>query len=215
MSVAMRHPIEQLFAQRRSWNDVDMADLDTALRRARETLRTAELGLADLAGEDPARRWPGLRNVAVFGRAVTFCLQTARASTPQFDAWYEARVREMRSWPDSQMWVTLRNSIEKEGDHRGHVRTHIASMSTADLTRLPQPPGATGMFIGDEHGGTGWIVEVAPGRTEKFYATFPIDGIDVSLRLDDRPHDDIVEVASDYLRRLRALLDDAGDALHS
>jgi hypothetical protein len=41
-------------------------------------LDSAELGRSDLAGPDPRRRWDGYHNEIVFGRAVTFVLQTLR-----------------------------------------------------------------------------------------------------------------------------------------
>ena len=46
------------------------------LQSARDTLRTAELGLRDLQGGPADRRLAGLRNAVVFGRAVTNVLKT-------------------------------------------------------------------------------------------------------------------------------------------
>jgi hypothetical protein len=52
---------------------------DSVLNDAAQTLETADWGLADFTGPDPRRRMPGLRNLVVFGRAMTNALQNLRS----------------------------------------------------------------------------------------------------------------------------------------
>ena len=59
------------------------------IRSAEETLKTAEQGLEDLIKGPPERKLSGLRNLIVFGRAVTNILQNLRSIESDFDAWYE------------------------------------------------------------------------------------------------------------------------------
>lgn len=65
----------------------------TILRDVADTLRTAQLGLKDVCSTaEPGRRLPGLRNLVVFGRAVTNVLQNLRSTEPEFDRWYQPYV---------------------------------------------------------------------------------------------------------------------------
>ena len=61
------------------------------LQQAEDTLFTAALGLAHVNGNDARARVAGLRNVIVFGRAVTNVLQNLRSTEPEFDEWYKPR----------------------------------------------------------------------------------------------------------------------------
>ncbi len=50
------------------------------LKEAEDTLYTAELGLCLMKGRNPKQRMAGLRNLVVFGRAVTNVLQNLRTT---------------------------------------------------------------------------------------------------------------------------------------
>ncbi len=80
------------------------------LREAKVTLETARLGLEDfLHGLTPGRRIAGLRNVVVWGRAVTNVLQNTRTfDRDRFDSWYAPHQAAMRENPDFKYLVDLR-----------------------------------------------------------------------------------------------------------
>ncbi|HDD44713.1 MAG TPA: hypothetical protein ENG63_07635 [Candidatus Desulfofervidus auxilii] len=85
------------------------------IRSAEETLKTAEQGLEDLIKGPPERKLSGLRNLIVFGRAVTNVLQNLRSIESDFDAWYERYREEMKNAPLMRYFYKLRSKILKEG----------------------------------------------------------------------------------------------------
>ena len=116
---------------------------DEILRRVDDTLATAKLGLRDVLKGGPERRLGGLRNLIVFGRAVTNVLQNLRSTEQTFDAWYDPYVNEMREDPLLKYFYDLRSEILKEGQLRTSSGLYIKSFSYLDRQRLgPPPPGA-------------------------------------------------------------------------
>jgi hypothetical protein len=151
----------------------DAADV---LRRARKLLDTARFGLTDLEGDDPARRIPGLHNVIVFGRAVTFTLQNLRTiDADAFDAWYIPRQKEMQADPLMKHFNRLRTELEKEGgaDTIGSMRLEYLNSDDIAALMANPPPGANHFFIGDAAGGSGWEVALPDGTTAKYYVQLP------------------------------------------
>jgi hypothetical protein len=127
------------------------------LTRAEETLQTARFGYQDLIGPERQRRVSGLRNLIVFGRAVTFVIQNLRSVLgDSFDQWYAPEQEAMKLDPLMRYFVEARNAIEKQGRINLTTSATIHSFSTSDLSRFgTPPPGAQGFFIGDQLGGTG------------------------------------------------------------
>ncbi len=120
-------------------------DIERILLDASDTLQTAEFGLADLESPDPKRRMAGLRNLVVFGRAVTNVLQKLR--TPlgsDFENWYSGVQKELRADQLMKFFYDLRSEILKEGSIGPlSVHTHIQSFGPEDQRRLwaTAPPG--------------------------------------------------------------------------
>src|SRR6267143_3829452 len=85
------------------------------LRDVEENLRTAELGYRLLTMRKPPLKLPGLRNIVVFGRTVTWTLQNLRSTEKGFDAWYAKYQKEMSEDPLMTYFKDLRNDIEKKG----------------------------------------------------------------------------------------------------
>lgn len=137
---------------------------------------SAKLGLADIKRE-PARRHSGLRNLVVFGRAVTNVLQNLRASEKDFDSWYEPYVQEMKADPLMKFFYELRTRILKRGETGVGNYLHIKELQfPRDMAKFgPPPKNAKSFFMGDQVGGTGWEVEVQPGVIEKYYVDLPSD----------------------------------------
>jgi len=187
-----------------------------------EMICTAELGLADLLGDDPRRRMPGLRNVAVFGRAVTNVLQNLRSEEPTFDDWYGPQQERMRADPLLKYFYDLRSEILKEGTlGRVHTELHVERLDSRDLAPLMRnpPPGAQGFFVGDELGGSGWEVQLPDGSVTKYYVRLP-DEVRIQTRFhfeeppgqhEGRPIEDTSaqSLARHYVEHLRELVGEA------
>ena len=188
---------------------------------AKATLETAKHGLGDLLGTQPERRLPGLRNLIVFGRAVTNVLQNLRGRAAGFDEWYESRVREMESDPLLKYFYNLRSVILKKGVLNVSTSLYIDHLDMGNLfNRLPPPPsGASNFFIGDQVGGSGWEVELSDGTTEKYYVQLPADiGMVSKLHFPDSPSehlgsaildDSIENLSRMYISYLERLVADA------
>lgn len=149
---------------------------EVVLDRAAVMLATAKRGLADVMSTDPSRRQPGIYNLIVFGRAVTFVLQNLRTVDREyFDVWYLPRQTAMTEDPLLRYFSVLRTQLEKEGNAGTSTTMFLRSLNTADLasTMADPPPGAKGFFIGDSSGGSGWEVQMADGSVEKFYVALP------------------------------------------
>lgn len=158
------------------------------LRRARDTLNTARLGLKDVLGA-PDRRLGGLRNLVVFGRAVTNVLQNLRATETRFDQWYSPYVAQMTADPLLRYLYELRTQILKEGALRTSSSMYISEFEfPRDMQRLgPPPAGARAFFMGDKSGGSGWEIAIADGSVEKFYVDIPGDIATVTVTLPAAP----------------------------
>jgi hypothetical protein len=147
------------------------------LHAANEILQTAQWGLADLCGSDPRRRLSGLRNVIIWERAVTNVLQTLRSAVGEqvFNDWYEPEQAEMQEDELLQYFYKLRSEILKEGKLHTSPSMYIKRLNTSDLQPVMQnpPPGAQDFFVGDQVGGSGWVVKLADGTTEKYYVELP------------------------------------------
>jgi hypothetical protein len=147
------------------------------LKRAVETLDTAKLGLQFLTSGPPKHKLPGLRNVVVFGRAVTNVLQNLRSKEPYFDDWYEPYKKEMKSDSLMKYFYKLRSEILKRGVLELSSHTHLTNAKLPQVVeRFGAPPvNAKTFFIGDNLGGSGWEIVLSDGSTEKYYVELPPD----------------------------------------
>ncbi|MDJ0951653.1 MAG: hypothetical protein QNJ94_22310 [Alphaproteobacteria bacterium] len=191
---------------------------ESILKEAEDTLYTAELGLKLVKGKNPKQRMAGLRNLVVFGRAVTNVLQNLRSTEGDaFDKWYQPKVEEMRNDPVSKYFYTLRSKLLKEGSLNTSSSATLSGNPMALMQLYEAPPGAKGFFVVDRIGGCGWEVELEPGVTEKFYVDVPdnIPGLQlrISVHLPDTPEGlkekTIQELSEHYLSYLSMLLREA------
>jgi hypothetical protein len=155
------------------------------LQAAEDRLNTAKFGLRDMG--DPERSRSGLYNAVVFGRMVTFALQNLRGVVSNFDDWYGPKQQELRSDPLMRYFHDLRTEIEKKTTRHTATSVYIPSLNPNDLRRFPRPPGATGFFIGDQNGGSGWEIKRADGSIEKYYVELPPSMAQVTLHLPNAP----------------------------
>ena len=121
----------------------------------------------------------------------------------------------MRDNADFRYLYDLRTQLLKEGVLGGiSASAHIEHFDTRQLAELPRPPGASGFFIGDQLGGSGWIVKLEDGSEERFYVELPShwrmktwgNFVEVSrqlrLRPPETPIDRLLSEYVDYLSRL-------------
>ena len=197
-------------------------DAAGVIREAKVTVETARLGLEDfLHGKTPGRRIAGLRNVVVWGRAVTNVLQNIRTfDKVSFDAWYAPREADMRDRQDFKYLYDLRSQVLKQGVLGGISSSiHIEYFNTNQLSELPPPPpGAGAFFIGDQMGGSGWVVKLADGTEERYYVELPTHWkmtmktyfADVTTQLGlPPPSTPIDQLLTEYVGYLGALVKDA------
>jgi len=157
----------------------------------------------------------------VWGRAVTNVLQNIRTfDRERFDHWYKPRQDEMRKNANFRYLVDLRNQVLKEGVLGGiSTSVYIGHFSTDQLGELgPSPTGATGFFIGDQLGGSGWTVKLSDGTEERFYTDIPTSWevsiqtnfVDVTKQLGlPAPNVPIDRLIADYVEYLGQLVADA------
>jgi hypothetical protein len=190
----------------------------TILDFAQDTLETAEFGLRMVQSGNPALRKTGIRNLIVFGRAVTNTLQKLRSVVPDFESWYQPWVDRMRADPIMSYFYKLRSEILKEGKMKTGVSVQIEHLDMGALMAVvPRPPGAKSFFIGDQLGGSGWEVALPNGETQKFYVQFPqgIPGVQitVNLHLADAPPEikdvPVQKLCEHYYSQLAALCQEA------
>ena len=196
------------------------AEIEAIIQKAEETLQTARFGYDDLTSPNRKRRFSGLRNLVVFGRSVTFVLQNLKTPVGEerFSAWYKPLQDQMKSDVLMKYFLTLRNEILKQGK-RPPVSTSVsASFSSTDISRLgTPPPGASSFFIGDQTGGSGWVIELPDGTKEHYYIVIPESMAKVQQHFSELPVPDddelkkkpIEELCSYYLDKLEEILDDA------
>jgi hypothetical protein len=187
------------------------------LAHAEEALFTARLGLEHIKSADSKTRIAGVRNVVVFGRAVTNVLQFLRLTEPEFDTWYAPHVASMRADPLLRYFYELRTEILKRGTLNVGASMMFSGNPMDIIRRFKPPPRAKGFFIGDNIGGSGWEVETNNGSTEKYYVTIPVDipglKLDVNIHLvgapDEHRHAPAAQVCELYLETLSKLLTEA------
>lgn len=212
--------LDRLSLRRLAWSSL-LGALGLADRKPSEILdeaygllETARFGLEDMR-QRPGRAKAGLRNAVVFGRMVTFALQNLRGTCPDFEEWYESKRAEMKADALMRYFHDLRTTIEKRATTPTGIGANIKSFGPETFARLPEPPpGADGFFIGDQNGGSGWIVRTETGE-ERYYVDLPADVAEVHLYLDDAPTVEgsegrrAVDLLELYLAKIGELVDEA------
>jgi hypothetical protein len=80
----------------------------------------------------------------------------------------------MEQDPRFKYLMEMRNQLLKEGS-TGEVSfsMKLGHFDSRMLFSVPRPPHATGFFVGDTYGGSGWMASLKDGSTERFYVEFP------------------------------------------
>ncbi len=185
-----------------------MSRIDEILNEANERLKIAKCGLDMILASQGEGRI-GVRNVAVFGRMVTFATNNLRSVVSDFEQWdIEAKQRYFDN-DECRYMTKLRNVIEKEARTPVSTSTHIRSFNTDDINKFPRPPGATSFFIGDQNGGTGWTIVDADKNQTPYYVALPPEIGRVWFTLPENEGKNVEDVASKYVECLDGYLAEA------
>ncbi|PBP62879.1 hypothetical protein CCL21_28490 [Pseudomonas syringae] len=155
---------------------MDIEEVKQALARTEQTLSTAHFGLNILNSGPPEQKSAGLRNVLVFGRSVTFVIQNLKTivGEQKFTAWYSPHQERMKADPLMKYFVEARNNLEKRGQLDVNREINVKSFNSNILSDLEKPPfDSTGFFVGDETGGSGWLLDIGDGEPIKYYVQIP------------------------------------------
>ena len=178
-----------------------ISEAQEALGTARVGLKHAKLGPYELKG--------GFRNVAIFGRMVTFCTNNLRGKVPGFEEWDRAAKQKYFDNEVGRAMIDARNQFEKQASNPIFSAAHIKSFNTSDLAKLPKPPNAIAFFMGDRVGGSGWMLQMENGDKLPFNIDLPPEMAEVKTIL---PHAgkslDLLQTAEKYLHALQCYLDD-------
>lgn len=194
-------------------------EIRAIIQKAEETLQTARFGYEDLTSGNRSRRFSGIRNLVVFGRSVTFVIQNLKTPVREekFQEWYNPIQEKMKENVVMRYFVTLRNEILKQGKLPVGTSASL-NFSSSDFSKLGSPPpGASGFFIGDQAGGSGWEIELPDGSKEKYYVEIPESMAKVQQHFTELPvpEDDelrrkpIEELCAFYLEELEWVVEEA------
>jgi hypothetical protein len=75
--------------------------------------------------------------------------------------------------PLLQYFKDLRNKIEKQGREGTKNKAVIRHFDSSRMP--PAPPNWQRFFVGDKNGGSGWVVLLEDGTTQKIYVDLPED----------------------------------------
>ena len=177
----------------------------------KETLTTAKFGLDIIETNNPKSRQIGLKNLFVFGRAVTNVLQNLRSVVEDFDEWYFPYQEKMKNDKIMKAIYQMRSEILKEGKLKVGNLTHIKHFSSDMMNKFPKPPNAKAFFMGDRLGGNGWEIELPDGTIEKYYIDLPADiGYStLTINLENGETVDILKYSRIYYQFLQEMVNEA------
>lgn len=160
--------------------------IQAIIAKAESILQTAQLGFSDFVGPPGPRTIAGLHNVFVFGRSVTLVIQNLSGKAPGFAEWYQPYRESMAADTSLKYFVEVRNEILKQG--KLDTQPVVRNLNIRDAYKMGKPPpNHKGIFIGDEYGGSGWVVELPDGSEVKYYATPPAGLIQCDLVFGEIP----------------------------
>lgn len=152
-------------------------DINKMFLQIDRTLMVVQTGISLYNENDLQKKDAGLRNVIVFGRAVTNALQKLRGIVDKeyFNLWYAEWQNKMKNDSGLLQLYKMRSQILKEGildTTQGVSIDYLGPDNLADAWKLA-PPGSEDFFIGDQNGGSGFHVKTPDGKVEVYYINLP------------------------------------------
>jgi hypothetical protein len=140
---------------------------------AEQLMRLAEEGFRHLNEGPQERRFPGLRNLLVFGEAAVRQMGQLSAADPLFATWFDQQLKGSAADPQMKELAQLRTAVLREPkERREFTKVQVAS---AGKEYGQRPENARAFFSGDRLGGSGWEIAIAGGLVEKYYVALPQD----------------------------------------
>ena len=185
-----------------------MSRVQEILSEAKERLETAKLGLS-IAKLGPSEVKSGFRNVAIYGKMVTFCTNNLRGKVEGFEAWDHAAKEKYFHNDVARAMSDARNQYEKQARNPIRSVAHIKSFRRQDLTKVPKPANAIRFFIGDSVGGSGWMLQMENGDQLPPYIDLPPEIGEVKTVLYHKGEQlDLLKAAEEYLLSLEGYFDE-------
>jgi len=148
-----------------------------------------------------------ISRVAVEGRSITNILQNLRSVIDNFNEWYQPFVDEMKNDPLLKYFYQLRTSTLKKGDDKiKGVRVSARSNASISLNPKgievkyiddnniehilfhPQPQNTISKFLGDQEGGSGFVLKTPNGKEIKQYVYIPSNAADIDVFFENPPN---------------------------
>lgn len=184
-------------------NNSKKKDILSRLRRRIDGLKRLTETLSD---PPPGQKRDIISRVAVEGRSITNILQNLRSVIYDFDEWYQPFVVEMANDPLLKFFYQLRTSTLKKGvdnvqgvhvsakpgasisiNPKGFEVKYLDANGVEQKIFHPQPADTISKFMGDQEGGSGFIVKTPDGKEEKQYIYIPSDAADIDVFFEDPP----------------------------
>ena len=178
------------------------------LEEADDRLAAARAGLG-VVKSGPYQLKAGFRNVAVFGRMVTFVTNNLRDKLDGFEEW-DAAAKE-RHFGDGlgRLMNDMRLAFEKQATNPIASHTHIKHFDSSMMQKFPKPEGAVAFFMGDKVGGSGWMIETPDGAHIPYYIDLPGDVAEVTVvAVNKNQSYDLIELAERYISALESYMGD-------
>ena len=107
----------------------------------------------------------------------------------KFEIWYEPFKKKLfgdaTNPPDPLLdyFIKARNQLEHQGIIKvgWSINVHHLNIPGDLLKYGPAPQGARGVFLGDQLGGIGWLVDLPSGGQAKYYVNLPKELVESSL----------------------------------
>jgi hypothetical protein len=182
---------------------------------AEHLMRLAEEGFRHLSEGPPDRRFPGLRNLLVFGEAMLNQMRLLSAADPLFATWFDQHQKAASADPQLIELAKLRKAVLREPKERRDFTT--VQLASAGKGYGRRPENARVFFSGDRLGGSGWEIDIPGGTVEKYYVALPQDVGPAGYRYEtDGPSTarTIEPLARRYLAHLREVFRYAKAAVH-
>jgi hypothetical protein len=182
---------------------------------AEHLMRLVEESFRHLCEGPEDRRFPGLRNLVVFGEAMLAQMRILSAATPLFAAWFEQQEQASSADPQLAELAKLRKAVLREPkERREFTELQLASAGKGYGRR---PENARAFFSGDRLGGSGWEIAVPGGAVEKYYVALPMDHGPAGYRYESDTKSTakpIEPLARRYLNHLREVFRFAKASIH-
>lgn len=195
-------------------------EIDNIIERTERMLKASYAGYKQFQEKEGDEKMIGLFNAASSGRSVTLVLQNLRGKADGFDDWYDDRKETLKNDEVCNHMKDVRNRVLKEGD--AGTRRHIDFGDGMDIGRLQRsiPSWADGVFVGDQFGGSGFVVENPDGSENKFYYDFPTEPWEVGLHFPELEekrsiHATVEDDVGYYVKILAELVRDAKNEFRS